>query len=502
MTTVAYPASPEGEVETIIRQRQEWLDRLKLDFKEEMVFELEILLKGLDRFFNIQNLPIANMEQVVSFNFLSELEIVQGFVDRVTRLARGLLENSRRQDYQFRQYIEGHLLDDLARSRWREVSLRQERPEDSLFLLYSSFLNLREIVHGLVQLKHIPYSLFYNLGSLISREIAANRYFSPVGEVMFRPEYDRIGNRLISRVVKSISEPELQKSFSVVLLAFYRLLHYLHFIDPKSDQPENLKSSLLFFALIASEARHLTEFMERNLPQNLEGNPHPQTRAFLELTDSLAFQVRMEMKKIYQTELQKTTQPTNPDLLRTATENSHGVLQNFFQQSIVQLVRLFAPELQGDDIFTSFVSKRQQSLKIREDLWVLRALMDKFEEITETSLQGATLSTYIKYLHLQKNYFHYLERETLPLLRYGDLMEFRKYVDFIRGLSEDDLHLMDRLDRFKMESKFFKIFVETTLGHLGNRAELQNLPLDEKAAELKLKRFISREIAARAGRKE
>ena len=495
MSTLAHPPPLEVELEAIVRQRQEWLDRLKLDFKEEMLFELEILLKGLDRFFNIQNLPIANMEQVVSFNFLSELEIVQGFVDRVTRLAQRLLEDSHRHDYQFRRYVEAQLLDDLARNRWREVSLRQDRPEDSLFLLYSSFLNLREIVHGLIQLKRVPYSLFYNLGSLISREVASNRFFSPVGEVMFRPEYDRIGNRLISRIVKAISDPDLQKGFSVVLLAFYRLLHYLHFIDPQTDQPETLKSSLLFFALIASEARHLTEFMERNLAQNLKRNPHPRTPEFLGLADSLAFQIGMEMKKIYQTELQKTSQPADPDALRTAIENSHGVLQNFFQQSIVLLVRLFAPELQGEDIFTSFVSKRQQSLKIREDLWVFRALMDKFEEITETSIQGATLSTYIKYLHLQKTFIRYLERETLPLLRYGDLIEFRKYFDFIQSLSPDDLHLMDRLDRFKMESKFFKIFVETTLGHLGNRAELQDLPLDEKTAEMRLKRFITREIA-------
>ena len=162
----------------------------------------------------------------------------------------------------------------------------------------------------------------------------------------------------------------------------------------------------------------------------------------------------------------------------------------------MQLVRLFAPELQGEDIFTGFISRRQQSLKLREDLWVLRALMDKFEEITETSIRGATLSTYLKYLQLQKAYVRYLDRETAPMLRYGDLIEFRKYFDFIRGLSPDDLHLMDRLDRFKMESKFFKIFVETTLGHLENRAELQNLPLDDKAAEQRLKRFITRETAA------
>lgn len=485
------------EERELINRRAKWLESLKLDFKEENLFELEILLKGLDRFFNINNLPLANIKQVVTENFHEELEIVEEFSERIVQLSRKLLEASRREDYHFRQYVESELLGDYARNRLRQASLEQTRPDDSLLYLFSTFINIQSIIKGLLRLKEIPYSLFFNLGSLISREISANRYFNPMSTIAFRPEYDRVGHRRISKIVRSVSEPVIRKNFSIIILAFFRLLHYLEFVNSKTNDVERLRSSLLFFALINSESRHLIDFIENNLPEMLSSVKHPKAGELASLSDSLAFQLNMELKKINQNELAGSTKQSQPDLLRASVENSQGILSNFFQQSIVQLVQIFSSDLKGEDIFVSFVSRKWQSLRLREDLWVLRNMMDKFEELTETSIDGAKLTTYIKYLILQKAYINYLRRETIPLLRYEDLIEFRRYFDFIDSLAMDDLHLMDKLDKFKMESKFFKIFVETTVGHINNRAEIQESPLDERACENRLKQFISEEAPSR-----
>jgi hypothetical protein len=478
----------------LIQKRKAWLERLKLDFKEETLFELEILLKAMDRFFNINNLPLANIEQVVTENFHEELSIVHEFVDRIIKLIRKLLEASKREDYHFRQYVEVGLLSDYARTRHRLASLDQKSPEDSLVTLYSTFVNIQSLISGLVQLNEISYQLYFNLGSLISREIATNRYFNPMDTISFRPEYDRVGHKRIARIVKSIPDPEIRKNFSIVVLAFFRLLHYTDFINPDNHHLERLRDSLLFFALINSESKHLTDFMEKNLPEDLADNDNPDSERLISLCDSLAFQLSMELKKINQTELVGASKQPKVDSLRCSVENSKGILSNFFQQSIVQLMQLMSPELKGEDIFVSFISRRWQSLRLREDVWVFRNLMDKFEEITETSINGASLQTYVKYLKLQKSYIAYLKREIVPLLRYSDLIEFNTYFSYIDALTDDDLHLMDKLDSFKMESKFFKIFVETTVSHINNRAEIQETPLDEKACENRLKNFIGEEM--------
>jgi len=370
--------------------------------------------------------------------------------------------------------------------------LSQRRPEDSLFMLFTSFLNFRDIIRGLVQLKKVSYTVFVNLGSLISREIISNYYFCPLREVEFRVEYDRIDNPRIRALVRAIPDHQLQREVSIVVLAFNRLLQYLQFVDPKSDAIEELKSSLLFFALIHSEAKYLMEFMESNLPARLAGTDSPQVAPFLATCDSLSFQLQMELKKIHAGELQNLSKHRQLATVKTAVENSHGILRNFFQQSLVQLLQDFSPGLLGEEIFPVFVSRRRESVKLREDLAVLQALMDKFEEITETTPAGAQLDTWIKYLILQKGWVRRMHEETSIYMRHQDLVEFTKYFSLIEDLAHDDLHLTDQLDKFKMESKFFKILVETTLGHINNRVDLQDLPLDHRRVELRLKRFIAR----------
>src|SRR5512137_1738002 len=121
-TRTEVPAADDGRAEADLRAlREEWLEHLDLPDKYRLLFELESLLKGLDRFFNIQNLPLANMEQAITINFIDEMEIVVQFLDRAVDLAGRLLEASQQQDYQFKSYIEQRLLGDYERTRWREA---------------------------------------------------------------------------------------------------------------------------------------------------------------------------------------------------------------------------------------------------------------------------------------------------------------------------------------------------------------------------------------------
>jgi hypothetical protein len=482
----------EGEAQADPRdaEREAWLQRLNLEGKYRMLFELEILLKGLDRFFNVENLPLANMHQVITLNFVDELEIILQFVDRVVELSGMLLDASRQEDYQFKYYVENKLLGDYERSRWREAVLSQETPEASLFVLYSTFLNLREILRGLTQLKVVPYTTFFNTGNLISREMLGNRFFNPSRPVEFRPEFDKVNNKRIGMIVRAIADPQLQRNVSIVVLAFNRLLQYLRFIEPGSKSIEELKSSLLFFALIHSESKYLMDFMETNLPDRLAANEDELRWPFVSACDSLSFQLQMELKKIHAGELLNLAKQKKLESVKTAVENSHGILMSFFQQSVIQILKVFEAGLVGEEIFPVFISRRRQSLKLREDLAVFRSLMEKFEEITETTEAGMHLDTYLKYLLLQKGFVAKMRRDTMPLMRYHDLVEFEKYMKFVENLALDDLHVMDKLDKFKMESKFFKILVETTLGHIDNRAELMGAPLDAAKVERRLKRFV------------
>jgi hypothetical protein len=480
----------------LAKTRSKWLDMLKLEGKAEKLFELEVLLKGIDRFFNLQNLPLNSEDTPIRLNFTDEISIACLGFARITEISRRFLEASERSYYQFRYYVESELLGDLARSRVIEHSLSQKTPEESLMLIYSSFLGLKNLCSELSRLKEVRYPLFFHLGSLTSHAIVQSKFFNPITMVEFRPEFDQVANRVVKRAVRGIADQATRHSISVVILAFYRLLHYLGFIDQTSDDNARLKQSLIIFALINSEARHLIGFLEMDLRPQLEKHKNEVAQEFSQLADALGFQFNMELRKINNAELVGASKRNELDPLKTAVDNSKGVLGNFLMQSVVQMVQALDPDIKGEEIFPDFISRRQQSNKLREELAVFKTLMDKFEEITESSVEGASLKNFIKYLMIQRSYIKYIEKHTAPLIRYGDLVEFRKYFVKINALTPDDLHRMDKLEEFKMESKFFKIFLETTLGHICQRAELQCEPLDEKRIQARLKLFVARGMLA------
>lgn len=474
-------------------KRKEWLLSIKNPYRDYMVFELEVLLKGLERFFNIQNLPLSSMEQAVALNFRDELEIVHGFIIRIERLSKQLLTESKREFFQFRQYVERSLISDVTRAHLKKVALNQESPNDSLFLVHTTFANVKGIVEALIKQKRVSYALFASIGNVISRELLFNRFFNPFVDTGFRPEYDRIENRKVSRLVMRIKDDALRRSLSVALLALYRLLKYLEFIDPRTTHLQTLKSYLLFFSLINSEARFLAEFLDNNIPKNLKeaSDEYDDLKeVFLNTADSLAFQLTMELRKINKTELVNASKTKNANILRGNVENSHGILTNFFQQSIIQLVRIFEPGIEGKDVFSFFTSRLKQGLQLRHDILVMHDLMDKFEERAETNQEGDTDLIYYKFLNLLKDYILYFRQDSINLLRYDDLIEFGRFFDYMEVLDPETLTTDEGLNDFIYQAKYFKIFLETTIANINNRSDLIGRPPDRHAIENFLKEFI------------
>ena len=167
-----------GYERKLFHLRQKWLEQVELKDKKDKLFELEVWLKGLDRFFNLENLPLNSEENPIRINFIDELAIAQQGFSRVIELSRRFLEANEKSYYQFRYYVESELLGDLARSQMLERSLVQKTPEESLMLLYASFLGLRHLALELLKLKEVAYPLFFHFGALTTRPIVQNKFFN------------------------------------------------------------------------------------------------------------------------------------------------------------------------------------------------------------------------------------------------------------------------------------------------------------------------------------
>ena len=98
-----------------------------------------------------------------------------------------------------------------------------------------------------------------------------------------------------------------------------------------------------------------------------------------QLYDSFVYCLPLELKKVINTELLDISVARQPDIVRARVENSHGILKDCFQQSVVQLAQAFDAKVEGRDIFPDFTAKLEQSVGLRDSLARLIRAVRQFQ---------------------------------------------------------------------------------------------------------------------------
>jgi hypothetical protein len=231
-----------------------------------------------------------------------------------------------------------------------------------------------------------------------------------------------------------------------------------------------LNSSLLILIMMKSELNRFIAYI-RSTGNNTGKNIFP-------VLDSISFQFSMETKRVYLQELREIMRNKAPQQFRGRIENSYGILKNLIEESIVQLVHFFRPEIQGEDIFDSFTTRLHQSIKLREDIFVLHQFLRLFEE---KAADGGDAQSLFESL---KNFMRYFESFTFKMLRYSDYEEFSSFFNIIFSMKTLEPHkILEKIHNFN-------IFLETTLRHISNRAELRGRALDDEGAENIIKQYL------------
>jgi DNA-binding transcriptional ArsR family regulator len=487
---IAYSAPDQRE---LIRERDEWFYSLALPRKQEKLFELEVLLKGLDRFFSIANLPISDKDQIVKRDFAVELQIIRRAVSRVIKLAQGLLTEADNQALQFQNYVSNRLLNDYQRAQRIERAVFQRTPEESLYVLCQSFINFQEILAAITEAPQNSYFLFYHLEQIIGREIASNRFFNPFKAAGFSPHYDAIKSPRFTRIVRGIEDPSLKRHLSVIFLMIFKLLRYLGFVNPEEREGDRLKDALLIFALVHSETLLLVDLLERQLPplvRSIDGLPDETRLALLNHLDALAYQLAIEIRKIYELELKDAALQQELNVLRVGISRSCGILTNIYQQGIVHLGQAFDPILQGREVFPDFVSRLEESLKLRRDIWLFHQVIENLERVIEQSRPRNETIPVIEAVKTLRNFIFYYQNISFQFVRCYDRESFQRFFEQTDQFIVADIEKPDSLEAFKHNLHRFKMFLETTLASINNRAELRELPFGKEEGERLLAQFL------------
>ena len=357
-------------------QMRHWMDQVVAAGRTRELFELEMWLRAFERFFRIKNQPLSEREarHLALRNWSEELRLVDNVARRAVQLCTAILTEDQVNLTRFDKYVEGYVKKDDAVDPYVEKLLRQASPEAGLTLLRDALEDLHVLLTDLVRLSRIPYATFTAVGRILYREIRRSHLLALLIDRKFKPIHDRITNPAVSAIIRGIPEAGARRQAAKIFLELFRLLHYLEYADPEKVSEEDLKNTVLVFALITSETRLLLAYIERRVIRNV----HPESRLH-EIYDSLVYSLPFEMKKVISTELVDISVARQPDIVRARVENSHGILKDCFQQSLVQLAQVFDPLVQGRDIFEDFTAKFEQSVELREQLARLVHVVREFQ---------------------------------------------------------------------------------------------------------------------------
>jgi hypothetical protein len=428
--------------------------------------EFDVLLRALDRFFNMGNLLLFN-EDITAHNFHEELLIARDTLLRVLGTLEVIIPESRKSAYWFQKFAETKYLTEGRIDAFRQDLYRQDTPEKGIYLLYDSLINIKGLLTDIVRSGHISHLSFMNAGSLISKEIRENVHFNPFRKNV-SPEFDKINNPAISGIIRSIADREEKKHISIICILLFRFLRIMEFIELSTSLTMSLNSSLTLLILLRAEIntfRSQIEKVEKKLKR----------KELSALLDSISYQFSMETRRVYQQELKDIHRKKPLVRFRGMIENSRGILKNLTEHSVIQLAQHYQPDIRGEEVFASFIDKHEQSVRLREDISVLNSLVSLFCSKADDPAAGPGIFESLR------NYMLYFENFTFRLLRYDDYEEFASFFHDLGVINKEmvEQHFFQKLDSVN----HFRIFLETTLRHIGNRSELIDKPVDEAKIE-------------------
>jgi hypothetical protein len=449
-------AGTTGALASPANPLQNWLDALEAQNKTETLFELEMWIKCFDRFFRVKNHPLSEQEtrDVVRRDFAEELKIVRSVSLRVSQLCTDILSIERADSASFGQYIETQLKRDDGMTGFAEHLTGQLTPEDSLTLLIESLADLRTVIDGLIQLPSVSFQTFTSIGKLINREIKRCRYIEPLLSYKFKPQYDRIDCPEITAIIKAITNPVLRQDVAKLFLETFRLLRYLRLIEADLREDRPLKRALLIFSLINSEARLLLEFIDNKLlaAPGLDEDKR-------EAIDGLAYALTMELNKVFARELVGFVYLRQASPIYAKVENSHGLLRNALQQTVVSLAHAFEGNLNGVQIFDDFHTRLEESCRLRDDIWRLICYLRHYE----THADKGRIAPLIEALANFRD-------GSLKFLMFRDWDQYEQFYEDVL-ISRSNSELGQVLHRFAT-------YLETLLGQINLRAVLAGHPFE------------------------
>lgn len=496
--------------------RDAWFAGLAVEGKEELLFELEVLLKASGCFSNPRNHPgPPRRAPVVAQDFREATIVFHDGMERVVSLARQLL-GPRDRAVVFQRYLETVLPEDTARSRLAGDSAAQGAPEESLIAIRQALSSHLEIVEGILRAQRVPFRLFYAAVSVTQREVSRNNFFNPLTALEFRPEFDRIRSSQVLELIRSVRGDEAHQLVVLTFLALFRMLRYLKLLGRLAVESGGRRRRVagrayLILSVLRSDARALSDYLRRHagrllassFERDLFGTPASDVReraaelralghrliAIKSALEGIAGNLRLEMRRAFQHDLPALDAGVSDQELRASLKAALGNLRPALRNEILFLGRALGVSLEEGGVFDDAAARRETSERLRRDIWMFAQIVRAFSTKAQHSPSEDRWAAVYDFQYVRE-FLAYFRAMGYPLLRSADYPRFDAFMTAMSRLEDTDLVDPARLESAIDECVAFRSFLLSLFDDISKRDVLEGVPFDRRAAAQSLKLYL------------
>ncbi len=432
---------------TVLETSALFSNRVKYDY----LFEMEMWLKGVERFFVLEHLPLSSFERSHASlkNFVEEVAVVRSGVSHLALLTTHLLGEGKEDLASFLLFLDSQVARATGTS---SLPQRRGSAETELALVVEKLDDFSKVLDELSRSPFLPLQTYLSLGRIVVGTLKSDPNLGVLFRENLRPVLDRDSKQSLARVLAAVTDAGQKSALAALFVELFKGLRYTERVRQTIDSPATVKRALLVFSLIRAQSAGLSEFIRKRLLPRF-----PEESAIAAGLERLVFSVEMELRKVMEVELVDVVLMKDPKLVYARMEDSAGILKDLFQQSIIGLAETFSSEVDGKALFPEYRTKLDQSLKLRDDLWGLLQSVQAFSRAADKKSLKAMVDTLDAF-----------RRGSMKHLMFKDWTLFDR---FHAGFSRE------RTPRaFLPAAHQFEVFLKTLIREVGKRAVLSAHP--------------------------
>ncbi len=494
--------------------RDGWFASLPWEKKEQTLFELEMLLKGVACFGNPRNHPGPSREgDSLGHDYVEELRILRDGAAQVGALVRGLL-GDRERAYTFSRYLSSVLPEDSSRGQLLQDQLTQDTPEEALFVLRNAFASFQDVIDGALRLEHAPVKLYSAIQGILAREIGRNVFFNPLMALEFRPEFDRIRNGEVLEALHSVRSESAHRVCALTMLSLFRALRYLDLIDEYATSPASARRSYLILAVLRSDLRALSRYLGRHAADVLANGLEREMMSvhMLELREqhaslvtearrltalrngleTVANALRVDTRKVFRHDLPAPSAALPGDELGPQLVLATAALRATVQHAIVALSRVIASGRPPPRLALDARSRAAQGERLRREIWMFMQILRAFIAKAQVAHAGSDRWAGASSFQFVRDFLTHFRAIGYQLVRANDYERLDPFLEALEQLRDVDLVEPDRLTGAVRECHQFYEFLEELFREVSQRSALAERAFDREDAVTTLRVYLGK----------